>query len=362
MKRNYLSPIVSIIIGVIALTAVLVSCKKDKLTEPPIDIDEKKENFYDAKTNLIVKRIKRFDNQLKEIKNGVYRDEMYMDADSALWNIESLFNVTYSSPDENYVDKKIHELSFEINVDDNKLSMKDVNDLYEDLTNSVREAYRNDGFSTNKGLLSIFVEKGESRSGKLCVKAVAVTGRTDYHQVEYKPFLQGPFDYEACWYYGEYGGTCTDSDILTDAAELIEDTINYYHGYKPDKNANRRNVYVNMTYIPLVGNEYWCESNNDYYIFYKEDCDSEELYLDGNRLNEYYHNEIKVIKELIPKDPKYSSLFSDDVVFMEINIDGSKMYGVNNIPIYNHQNYIFYGTSCMVTKDDFGNAKDLLNN
>ena len=269
MKRNYLSPIVSIIIGVIALTAVLVSCKKDKLTEPPIDIDEKKENFYDAKTNLIVKRIKRFDNQLKEIKNGVYRDEMYMDADSALWNIESLFNVTYSSPDENYVDKKIHELSFEINVDDNKLSMKDVNDLYEDLTNSVREAYRNDGFSTNKGLLSIFVEKGESRSGKLCVKAVAVTGRTDYHQVEYKPFLQGPFDYEACWYYGEYGGSCTDSDILTDAAELIEDTINYYHGYKPDKNANRRNVYVNMTYIPLVGNEYWCESNNDYYIFYK---------------------------------------------------------------------------------------------
>ncbi|MBO5811288.1 MAG: hypothetical protein J6R32_10760 [Bacteroidales bacterium] len=362
MKRNYLSPIVSIIIGVVTLTAILVSCKKDKLTEPPKDIDEKKENFYDVKTNLIVERIKRFDNQLKELKKGVYRDEMYIDADSALWNIESLFNVTYSSPDENYVDKKIHELSFEINVDNDKLSMKDVNDLYDDLTNSVREAYRNDGFSTNKGLMSLFVEKGESRSGKLCVKAVAVTGRTDYHQVEYKPFLQGPFDNESCWYYGEYGGSCTNPDILTDAAELIEDTINYYHGYKPDKITNCRSVYVDMIYIPLDGDEYWSESNNDYYIFYKEDCDLEELYLDGNQLNEYYHNEIKVIKELIPKDPKYSSLFSDDFVFMEINIDGSKMYGINNIPIYNHQNYVFYGTNCMVTKEDFGNAKDLLNN
>lgn len=362
MKRNSPKQIVLIIIGVITLTAIFVSCKKDKLTEPSVKVDESEELIYDSKTNLIVKRIKKFDNQLKEIRNGIYRGEKYIDADSALWNMESLFNTTYSFPDENYVDKKIHELSFVIDVDDNRLSMKDVNDLYEEMINSVREAYRNDGISTNKGLMSLFIEKGDSRSGKLDVKAVAVTGRTNYNQIEYKPFLYGPFDKDACWFYGEYGGSCTDPDILTDAAELLEDTINYYHGYKPDEVANCRNIYVNMTYIPLNGNEYWSESNNDYYIFYKESCDVEELYLDGNELNEYYYNELKVIKELIPNDPKYSPLFSDDAVFMEINIDGSKMYDYNNNPIYNHQNYIFYGTNYVVAKDEFGTPKDLLNN
>ena len=361
MKRNLLPQIVFIIIGVIVMTAAFVSCKKDKLTEPSVCLDEEKEIIYDDKTDLIVKRIKRFDNQLKEIKNGVYRDEKFINADSALWNIESLFNVTYSSPDENYVSKKIHELSFEIDIEDDMLSMKDVSDFYDDLISSVKEAYRNDGISTDKGLLSLFVQRGESRSGKLSVKVVAVTGRTDCHQVDIKPFLHGPFDSNSCWYYGEYGGSCDNPDILTDAAELLEDTINYYHGYKPDEITNCRNIYVSMTYISLKGNEYWNESNNDYYIFYKEDCDSEELYLDGNKLNEYYHNEVKVIKELIPKDPKYSSLFSDDVCFIEINIDGSKMYGVNNIPIYNHHNYIFYGTRCVVSKEDFGTSKDLLN-
>ncbi len=362
MKRNYLPPIVSIIIGVITLTAVFVSCKKDRLTEPTVKLGEKEEQIYDSKTDLIVGRIKRFDNQLKEIRNGTCRDVKYIDADSALWNVESLFNATYSFPDENYVDKKIHELYFEIDIDNNMLSMNDVSNLYDDLIKSVREAYQNDGFSDKKGLLSLFVDKDESRSDKLGVKVVAVTGRTDNHQVEYKPFLHGPFDYKSCWYYGEYGGSCTDSDILTDAAELLEDTINYYHGYKPDKILNCRNIYVNMAYISLKGNEYWSESNKDYYIFYKENCDEDELYLDGNKLNQYYHNEVKVIKELIPNDPKYSSLFTEDVVFMEINIDGSKMYGVNNIPTYNHQNYIFYGTRCVVTKDDLGSPIDLLNN
>lgn len=360
MKLNHFNRIVLIAIGVFTLMLSFLSCKKDKLTECPNNISEKEDELItDIKADLIVRRIKRFDNQLNEIKNGVYRGNEYLNVDSALWNIESLFNATYSFPDKNYVEKKIHELSFDIEVFNNMISMKDISVLYDQIVTSVKEAYLNDGFTTDKGLMSLFIEKGNSRSGMSTVKVLAVTGKTDCHQNVYKPHLFGPFNNDECWYYGEYGGSCSDPYILNDAAELIEDTINYMYAYNREVKHNCRNIYVDMFYVTLEGDEYWDMANNDYYVFYRTNCDKEELFLDGNELNRYYYNEIHLIKELIPNDPKYSSLFTDGVSFMEINIDGSKMQ-IDNDLIYNHQNYIFYGTSCMIENKLLGNPVDLL--
>ena len=363
MKLNHFNRIVLIAIGVFALMLGCLSCNKDKLTECPINnsSDEMDEVITDSKAELIVQRIKRFDNQLKEIKNGAYRGSGYMNVDSALWNIESLFNATYSFPDKNYVEKKIHELSFNIDVLDDLMSMKDVSVLYDQIVAATKVAYRDDGFTSNKGLMSLFVNKDELRSGMSAVKVLVVTGRTDSHQIEIKPHLFGPFDDDECWYYGEYGGTCSDPYVLNDAAELIEDTINYKYGYKPDVRPNCRNIFVDMFYVVLDGDEYWDKANNDYYVFYKTNCDKEELFLNGSELNRYYYNEVHLIKDLIPNDSKYSSLFANGAEFIEINIDGSKMY-IDNDVIYNHQNYIFYGTSCLVENKQLGIPVDLLNN
>ena len=128
MKPNHPKLFTLLIIGVL-LSVGFVACKKDKITEP-LTNDEKQE-IYDSKTNQIVQRIKRFDNQLKEIKQGTYRGDNYINADSAIWNIEALFNTTYSFPDKKFVEKKVHELSFEIDVNNDMLSMKDVNELYD---------------------------------------------------------------------------------------------------------------------------------------------------------------------------------------------------------------------------------------
>lgn len=362
MKLNHLNRIALIVIGVFTLILSLSSCEKDKFTAPSTNIgNDKDEVVADAKVDRIVQRIKRFDNQIKEIKNGAYRGDEYMNADSALWNIESLFNTSYSFPDKNYVEKKIHELSFNIDVDNDLISLKDVSVLYEQIVASVKEAYRNDGISSDKGLMSLFVEKGESRSGKLTVKVLAVTGRTDCHQIDYKPHQFGPFDSDECWYYGGYGGSCDDPYILNDAAELIEDTINYMYGYKSEVKHNCRNIYVDMFYVTLEGDEYWDVANNDYYVFYRTNCDKEELFLNGNELNRYYYNEIHLIKEIIPNDPKYSSLFTDGVSFIEINIDGTELQ-IGNDMIYNHQNYIFYGSPYLIDNKVLGKPVDLLNN
>ena len=358
MKPNYQTLISLLIIGVFLFSIGMLSCKKDDLKD--LSANDEKEEVYDFKTNRIIQRIKRFETQLKEVKQGVFRGDSCINADSAIWNIEALFNVTYSFPEKHYVEKKIHRLSFEIEVNEDMLSLKDVNELYEDIVSSVRDEYRNDGITNDKGLMSVFVSKDVTRNGRLSVNVVAVTGRTDNHQTEIKPVLYGPFDYRCSWYYGEYGGSWDEPDLITDAAELLEDTINYYYGYKSQDKLDYRNIYVNMLYVPLKGNEYWDKNNNEYYIFYKENCTEEELYIDGNKLNHYYYNELKVINEFVPNDPKYSSVFSEDMVFMEINIDGIKTYR-NNTAVFSHQNYIFYGTQCSVKQDEFENPIDLLN-
>lgn len=359
MKRHFLIQSILFIVGIVTLTAVLFACKKDKLTEPPINNSESAS--YDSKTNLIVERIKRFDNQLKDIKKGVYRSDVYVDVDSAIWNIESLFNTTYSFPEKNYVEKTIQELTFDVDTYNNMLSMNDISVLYDNIVTSVREAYRNDGFTSNKGLMSIFIEKEDVRSGGVSVKVVVVSGKTDYQHHEYEPILFGPFDKYACWYFGEYGGSCDDPTIMTDAAELLEDTINYIYGYKPENQIDRRNIYVNLQSVFLYGNEYKNPSGTDYYLFYKENCDIEELYLDANELNEYYYAEVDVILNIVPNDPKYSPSMPEDWIFMEVNIDGVSAYNDNG-PAYMHNNYIFYGSKYSVKKDEFGTQKDLLYN
>ena len=152
MKLNHFNRIVFISIGVFTLMLSCLSCEKDKLTESSIDISD--EMNTDVEANLIVQRIKRFDNQIKEVKNGAYRGNEFMNADSALWNIESLFNVTYSFPDKNYVEKKIHELSFTIDADNDMLSIKEVSVLYDQIVASVKEAYRNDGIMTDPDIVA----------------------------------------------------------------------------------------------------------------------------------------------------------------------------------------------------------------
>lgn len=360
MKPSYFT---LIIVCAIILIMKLPSCKKDRLTDPTIkDVNES--YLYDGETRRVVQSIKNFDSHLSLLKQGLCRTDSYMDVDSAIWCIESLFNATYSFPEKKYVEKYVKELSFEIEAYNDKLSMKDVNALYENIISSVKDVYNNDGFVSDKGLMSIFVQKGENRSGKIDVKVVVVTGRCADYDIDLVPILYGPFKDGSCWYYGEYGGSCEDPNIITDAAELLEDTINYYHGYKPNVSKGMREIYVNMQSVYLQGNEFWSDVSDDYYIYYKVNCDMADLYLDVNDLNRYYYNEVEVIKNLVPHSSEYASVIQDDHVFMEVNIDGIKGFDDDDYmsDVYMHNNYIFYGIPYKVKEDEFGERKDLLNN
>ena len=358
MKRIYLKKGIFIILPVLAVVAFFVACKKDKLTDP--EYYEHHNHNEDKTSDYVVNRIMKFDNKLKQIKQGLYRDISNISADSALWDIESLFNATFSFPDRNYVEKKIQKLSFNIDIYDGEyLKMEDVSDLYDDIIISVREAYRNDGIESDKSLMSIVINKGEIISDKLYVDLLMVSGRAAKKQYNYKAELWGPFKDDDCWYFGEYGGSCDDPSIVYDAAKALEDVINFNYGNRQEETSAHRNIYVNMTNISLSGNEYWNERLNDYYLYYKVNCPDSLLYLDHNELNKYYHNIRDVIFNVIPNDVKYSSVLPISCEFMEICIDGMfSMEGKNTI--HNHNTNVIYGNKHVISKIEMGPAVDLL--
>ncbi len=357
MKRNYLNQITSLFL--LLFVMAFVSCKKDKLTEPKVS-QTKQESSLSPQAEYIVKRIKTFERQLDDVKRGVCRNDSYIDIDSAMWNIESLFNSTFSMPDEKYVEKKIQELTFDVNVHrDNKLSMYEVNALYENVIRSVKEAYINDGIYEDKGLMSIIVDKGYCDSRAVKLKVTVVSGRTDAVKTPTPDlYFGGPFDVNGCWYYGEFGGTCDDPFLLTDAAEVLEEALNRNYGNASSLEGNK-NIYVDLTMISLTGNEYK-RNNGEPYVFYKLNCNQEDLYLTGKELNEYYYWERQMIFDDVLKDPQFVQVLPQDPTFIEINIDGLSYMNGKDMCYY-HRHDILYGTKCEVPRSVIGKTRNILN-
>ncbi len=359
MKQKFLERSLLMTLCGLAVLLCTYACKKDKLTEPPI-ID--KEIVIPSKTQLVIQRIKNFDDDLKSIKQGYAKGDDYVHIDTALWNIESLFNVSYSFPDNLYKSKKIQELDFTVNVCANgMLMMSDVNSLYDEIVATLREAYRNDGYIEDKSLMSIMIKKGELSSNKLNVKVTLVTGQKTAEPGDLKPVLNGPFKEGDNYYFGEYGGSCTDGTVeMTDAAELLEDTINYYYSWRPKEPDPIRAIYVNIAMIGVDPTEYYDVNNNSYYIYYHVNPADSVLCLDHTELNKYYNNELKVIFNFVPNDPYYIPQLPENPHFMEVYIDGLSLYDDNGRICY-HANTIIYGTQHVIFEYDLGVPKDLLN-
>lgn len=359
MKQNFLKSNLIFAVSIIALTVSVLACKKDRLTEPPA---QNQEIDIPSKTQLVVERIKKFDKQLKEIKSGAHKGDNYIHIDTVMWDIESLFNTTYSFPDLYYKSTVIQELNFKIDVyNKDFLLMNDVNRLYDEMINTVREAYRNDGFVQDKALMCIMVRRGEIISNELNVNVKVMSGQRTDDPLGPDPVQSGPFKEGDCYYFGEYGGSCDDPTLMTDAAEIIEDSINFYYGWYPKEPDPVRAIYVNITPVSLKGNEYYDEMNGCYYIYYHVNPDESVLYLDDDDLNKYYNNELKVIFDIVPNDPYLIPYLPEEPRFMEINIDGIISYE-DGLAICNHSNTIIYGTRHVIFEYDLGVPVDLLNN
>ena len=356
MKRKYFFKLFFIAFAT-AIAVYLGACKKEIVT--PINNSQVSLNDMNCSPEAlkVIKKIKGFKTQLIE-KEYLTKGDSYMSFDSVIWNVEALFNASYAFPDRKYVETVKHDLEFFVETNEkDEVLLSSTADLYDEVVNAVRQTYANDGITIDKSLMAIDVEKGDKVGNNVSVLVHVITGRIDNSTVTINP-VEGPFGPGDCWYFGEYGGSCDDPSAFGDAAEIIEDSINYHFRGTRVPNSGYRSLNYNFARIFLDGNEYVDDEGNYYMYFY---CLNENTpyYLDYDMLNYYYNREISLILNVIPSDPTYEGLWPSLPTFLEIDIMGLIGYIGNQSCAY-HKNAITYCCSLLIPEGAIESPVDLL--
>ena len=322
-----------------AATICLIACKKEFVTTIDNNDDTLIDAEYCQEARDVVGKINKFKTQVSD-KDDVMRNSTYMPLDSVVWNIESLFNASYTFPERKYLETVKQELEFTVAVNDSQAVMLgDVADLYDDIIDAVRQAYASDGITSDKSLMAVVVEKGEVHGSTAGIIVHVISGRAKVHTAS-SMTGEGPFGPDDYWYFGEYGGTCSDPSVWGDAAEILEDSINYYWGGTSVPKSGFRYLSVNLTRISLEGNEFLDETGKPYLYFYSL-YENPPLCLNGNMLNYYYYRELEVLLHIVPGESEYQSLMPPAPAFLQVDIVGLMSY-VGNISCVQHKNYITY--------------------
>ena len=359
MKRKSFKKVAIVLFIAIGVAVYLEACKKEMVTTiinmGQVNVDPG--HTYDAKA--VAGKIMKFKSQLIE-REVVTRSGLYMPIDSVIWNVEALFNAEYAFSERKYLETVKQNLEFYVDVNENnEAPFGVVAELYDEITDAVRQAYLNDGIGDDKSLMAVVVDKGETIGNRVELKVCVVSGRMETEGVAKDP-IAGPFGANDCWYYGEYGGTCEDPSVFGDAAEIIEDSINYYYSGTLVPQSGFRNLNFGMFMVALDGNEYLDDNGNPYIYFYGVDGNP-PLYMDDDWLNYYYSRELEVLLHLLPTDLKEQEALPVVPAFIEVDIVGMMGY-VNNGSYYHHENYVIYGCKLKMAEQELPPLRDLLNN
>lgn len=353
MKLNFLNRIALFAAGIGLVVFGLYACRKNQVKpQPEVVNDITLTPDYDAKVKSFVNKVKHFEETLEKCKT--MRVAGNMQIDSVLWNMEALFNTSYASPEKDYVETVKQDLTFYVNLDESgSLPVNDVSDLYENVTDLVREAYANDGIAENKSLLTVVFDKGETIGDKSSIDVHVISGRSNDNN-GHVIVEDGPFKPGDCWYFGEYGGSCDDPSIVYDAAEIIEDSINYYFAGTPVPVSGYRYINYNLITKALDGSEY-IRPDGTPYIYNSTYVNDSSLYFNYAMLNYYFNGEKKVILQLLPNDMKNTGELLDNVCFIQVDIRGILESG-NAF----HHNSITYGDKILVPVNEIGPMRNLL--
>lgn len=357
MKRRKIFEISLLLLLIAGIVLYMEACKKNAVT-PINNIAGHVDDYpgYSEDARRIAGSINRFRKQLDD-RESVARSGLYMPIDSIIWNVEALFNAEYTFPERKYLETVKQEMEFFVNVNDNnEASFSVVAELYDGITDAVRQMYSNDGISVDKSLKTVVIDKGEKEGNRVKINVYVVSGKMVNKDPE--P-VDGPFGPGDCWYYGEYGGTCDDPSVFGDAAEILEDTINYYYGGMSVPQPGFRRLNTGMFRTSLEGNEYLDENGEPYLFFYSTNS-IVPFYLNDDLLNYYYIRELEVLLHLLPVDLIEQNLLPVAPAFIEVDIVGL-LGNIGNQSYYHHKNYIVYGHIAFIPEQELPPLRDLLN-
>ncbi len=278
---------------------IIYSCTKEN--EETTQTTEK-EYTYTEEAKALVKQINTFNSSLEKARKGE-KDGTTMPVDLALENMELLINASHGFPFQEYCDRKVDTIKFQLPTDaDGHVNMANIASAYDNMKDLVRDAYINSGYN-DKGLIMVSLFIDDADKGSETVSAKAVTGKTGQ---------PGTDLFTDCWYYGEDLGMCDGTYFLEMDGG---DTINSYLLENNPNNdivldpGNGHYIHVLQDEMIFQGYEYQ-DSLGEYMMFFYPDEEGngftdQEKQLSASQMNQYYDNEYELLYSIIPIDSNY---------------------------------------------------------
>lgn len=213
----------SLIALVIASVAVIMfACKKEN--ESQTNSNGNPAGVMNQNDEAIINRLVAFNRQVHAFReNPAMKTGETMTIEEATANIGDLFNVVYGQATESYTATASHEFTLTLPLTaEGEVWVEDVASVYEQAVAAAREAFLNDGFTEDKGYISLAVETEPQRDGSARLKFHGTSGKIG---VACDTLPYHPFDTSDYWQYAAPWGKCDDSEYGRGADKELEGHI-----------------------------------------------------------------------------------------------------------------------------------------
>ena len=289
MKRLYLL-LVTLLVACMAITTV--SCKKEQTTTDT------------AQGEATLARIMGFKQQVDYYKtNPDVKDGESVTLDEAIWNIEALFNLTYSYPELSYGRTETADTVLYLPVgSDNTVLLTDLTVFYGQMYEVISDIYHGIALD-NKQFIILDVELGERHGNQQAIRLQSVQGSAKGIQpptpqpIVWAPFAEGP-----AWYYGEDRGMINGVlEGKMDAADTLANKLNAF--LVPKAPHGQAYIYTEIMMkelpyslqIPFSCNPY----QGEYCEFYMEDAEEADKWLNTSQMNFQYYGERHLVLSVL---------------------------------------------------------------
>lgn len=276
--------ITQLLTAALAIALIVGACSKEtgEIEKPQSPMS------FDLKVSNNIKGfIEKIDYQQM---NPMFKSMETIEADSALWYLESTFNYCYGFPNEFYSKFEVDTLGFILELTaDGKVNLTMLASKFQQMIEEITIVYQNVDFE-EKGLSMINLQYATVGDEEISFTVNIVTGEKGTPP---EVVISGPFGDEDNWWYGEMEGRCGEFLMDSDAANQLMLAMN---ATLPDPEGNFH--VINPATIERTGGEPNVRRETDpnppdnlydYYLFYgTEEIGPVELCLFRNDMNNYY--------------------------------------------------------------------------
>ena len=331
------------IVIVATTTAFLTGCKKDNSTAA---VGAPTANAL-AQGEATLAKIMDFKQQVEYYRAYPnVKDGATASIDEAIWNIEALFNFTYSYPDLSYGRTVTADTILYLPLQaDNTVLLTDLTVFYGQMYEAVSAIYHSINLDS-KQFLILDVEEGTPTGGCLPINLHSVQGTVKGTSlpIPEPQMWRGPFTRSPSWYYGENGGNDQSLEPMDiDAADTLSRMLNARlcpqapNGYEYFYTNIRYKDSMTPTSFPF--SHPWFPNLTSYCEFYRFNPSISDYWLDSDLMNFHYYGECHLVQEVFRNDdnpiPSTHSLFQVTVTDFKTN--------ESIAPIIGHHTFACYG-------------------